>query len=125
VAATEERIARFIVETSDERVPPEALRTARDAAFDCVGVGLAGAAQPLGKMMLEMTREEAGNPEATVIGGGLRTSTTMAALANGTLAHALDYDDMGGFGHPSVVLLPPVLALGEKLGASGREILTA
>lgn len=123
--ATEERIARFIVETKDEAVPPEALRTAGDAAFDCVGVALAGAAQPLGKMMLEMTREEGGNPEATVIGGGLCTSRTMAALANGTLAHALDYDDMGSFGHPSAVLLPPVLALGEKLGASGREILTA
>lgn len=123
--ATEERIARFIVETKDQEVPPEALRTAGDAAFDCVGVALAGAAQPLGKMMLEMTQEEGGNPEATVIGGGLRTSPTMAALANGTLAHALDYDDMGAFGHPSVVLLPPVLALGEKLGASGREILDA
>lgn len=125
MGTTEERIARFIVETKDEEVPPEALRTAGDAAFDCVGVALAGAAQPLGKMMLEMTREEGGNPEATVIGGGLRTSPTMAALANGTLAHALDYDDMGAFGHPSVVLLPPVLALGEQLGASGREILDA
>ncbi len=125
MAATEERIARFIVETKDKEVPREALRTARDAAFDCVGVALAGAAQPLGKMIREVTREEGGNPEATVIGGGLRTSTTMAALANGTLAHALDYDDMGGFGHPSVVLLPPALALGEKLGASGRDILDA
>lgn len=125
MAATEEKIARFIVETRDEVVPPAALGTARDAAFDCVGVALAGCAQPLGKMMLEMTREEGGTPEATVIGGGLRTSTTMAALANGTLGHALDYDDMGAFGHPSVVLLPPVLALGEKLGASGRQILHA
>lgn len=125
MGTTEERIARFIVKTKDEEVPPEALLTARDAAFDCVGVALAGAAQPLGKMMLEMTREEGGNPEATVIGGGLRTSPTMAALANGTLAHALDYDDMGSFGHPSVALLPPVLALGEKLGASGREVLNA
>lgn len=125
MGTTEERIARFIVKTKDEEVPPEALLIARDAAFDCVGVALAGAAQPLGKMMLEMTREEGGNPEATVIGGGLRTSPTMAALANGTLAHALDYDDMGSFGHPSVALLPPVLALGEKLGASGREVLNA
>jgi len=125
MAATEERIARFVVETKDEEIPPEAVRTARDAALDCVGVALAGAAQPLGQMMLEMTREEGGNPEASVIGGRLRTSTTMAALANGTLAHALDYDDMGGFGHPSVVLLPPVLALGEKLGAPGRQVLDA
>jgi 2-methylcitrate dehydratase PrpD len=125
VAATEQTIARFIVETKDEAIPSEAVRTARDAAFDCVGTALAGAAQPLGKIMLEMTREEGGTPEATVIGGGLRTSATTAALANGTLGHALDYDDMGGFGHPSVVLLPPVLALGERLGASGRDVLNA
>jgi 2-methylcitrate dehydratase PrpD len=125
VAATEERIARFIVETGHDAVPPAALHMARDAAFDCVGVALAGAAQPLGKIVLEMTREEGGHAEATVIGGGVRTSATMAALANGTLAHALDYDDMGSFGHPSVVLLPPVLALGERLGASGRDVLDA
>jgi 2-methylcitrate dehydratase PrpD len=125
VNTPEERIARFTVETGNAEIPPEARRTASAAAFDCVGVALAGAAQPLGRMMIELAREEGGRPDATVIGGGLCTSPAMAALANGTLAHALDYDDMGSFGHPSVVLLPPVLALGEKLGASGREILDA
>jgi 2-methylcitrate dehydratase PrpD len=41
------------------------------------------------------------------------------------LGHALDFDDMGAFGHPSVALLPAALAAGELAGASGREVLTA
>jgi 2-methylcitrate dehydratase PrpD len=48
-----------------------------------------------------------------------------AALANGTAGHALDYDDVALEGHPSVVLVPAVLAEGERLGASGRDLITA
>jgi 2-methylcitrate dehydratase PrpD len=48
-----------------------------------------------------------------------------AALANGTMGHALDYDDFGGFGHPTVAIFPSLLALGEKIGASGRDLLEA
>ena len=49
-----------------------------------------------------------------------------AALGNGSIAHALDYDDCGvKIGHPSVLILPAVLSLGEHVGASGRDILAA
>ncbi|MGH8699539.1 MAG: MmgE/PrpD family protein, partial [Burkholderiales bacterium] len=48
-----------------------------------------------------------------------------AALANGTAGHALDYDDVALEGHPSVVLVPAILAEGERLGASGRDLITA
>ncbi|MFH1293256.1 MAG: MmgE/PrpD family protein [Pseudomonadota bacterium] len=55
----------------------------------------------------------------------MKTSPYVAALANGTMGHALDYDDMGSFGHPSVVLAPAVLAIGESIGSSGKDILAA
>ena len=125
MGATEERLATFVTETSAEAIPPEAFSKAGNAAFDCLGVTLAGAAQPLGRMITAFVEEEEAAPVSTVIGSSVRTSPYMAALANGTLGHALDYDDMGGFGHPSVALLPTALALGEKLGASGRDILEA
>jgi 2-methylcitrate dehydratase PrpD len=48
-----------------------------------------------------------------------------AALTNGTAAHALDYDDVALEGHPSVVLVPAILAEGERLGASGRDLIAA
>src|SRR5690606_13849231 len=91
----------------------------------CIGVALAGAAQPQGRMIVDFVEMQGGKPECTIIGSKARTSPYLAALANGTLGHALDYDDMGGFGHPSVVLLPTALALGEALGKSGRDVLTA
>src|SRR6185295_6142765 len=47
------------------------------------------------------------------------------ALANGTAAHALDFDDHEdlGFTHPSAVLVPALLALGEERGASGASVI--
>ena len=58
---------------------------------------------------------------------GFRTSAHDAALVNGTAAHALDYDDVtwGLIGHPSVSLVPASFAVGELIGASGRDVLHA
>jgi 2-methylcitrate dehydratase PrpD len=126
MALTEETIARFIADTRDEEIPPAARQWANLGSFDCIGTMLAGAASPPGKIMIKFTREAGGTPETTVVGTGIRTSAVMGAQANGALAHALDYDDMGGsFGHPSCVLLPPLISLGERLNASGRDILNA
>jgi 2-methylcitrate dehydratase PrpD len=68
-----------------------------------------------------------GAPVATVLGSGFRASSPDAALANGTMAHALDYDDVtkSMSGHPSVPLVPAVFALGEELSVSGEKVLEA
>ncbi|MBI4337609.1 MAG: MmgE/PrpD family protein [Chloroflexi bacterium] len=69
--------------------------------------------------------EQGGKPEATLLRSGVRTSVANAALGNGTLGHALDFDDMGGFGHPTVCIFPALLALAEKTGATGKDLLEA
>ena len=120
-----ETIANWIVTTSYEDIPPDAVRVAKESCFDCIGVILAGAAQPVGRVIQSYVTELGGKPEATVLASGLRTSLSNCALANGTMGHALDYDDVGGFGHPTVAIFPSLMALGEKLGASGRELLEA
>jgi 2-methylcitrate dehydratase PrpD len=126
VGRVEERIAEFIVSTSASEVPEAALKAARNSSFDCVGCILAAAAQPYSQGILRFVQEEAAAGESTVIGTGLRTSRSMAALANGTLAHWLDYDDgRTACGHAASVLLPAALAIGEPAGVSGRELLTA
>jgi len=126
MALTEETIAKFIVETSDEDIPPAALKWANLGSFDVVGTMMAGAVSPPGQIMAKFTKEAGGTPETTVVGTGIRTSAVMGALANGSLAHALDYDDMGGkFGHPSCVLLPPLISLAERMHLSGRDVLNA
>ncbi len=125
MSVCEARLAKFVTETAPEVIPKESYRAALEASFDCIGVTLAGAVQPQGKMIVEFVDAQGGNGACTIIGNRLRTSPYLAALANGTLGHALDFDDMGGFGHPSVALLPTALAIGEQLGKSGRDILSA
>ncbi len=121
-----ERLARFVVETSYEDIPPEAIRIAKEISLDCLGTTLAAYADSVGRIITKITRDLGGTPECTVIGAGFKSSPAQAALANGTMAHALDYDDMGlSMGHPSVPVLPVVLALGEKMHLTGKDILTA
>ncbi len=120
-----EKIAKWIVETSYEDIPPEVIEVAKQSCFDCLGVMLAGSVQPVGQIVQKYITEQGGSPEATLLGSGMRSSLSNTALANGTMGHALDYDDFGGFGHPTVVTFPPLLALGEKLGSSGRDVLEA
>lgn len=119
------KVAEFVVETKLEDIPEPVRNIAREAILDGVGVTAAATVEPAGKIITEYVRDQGGTPEATVIGGGYRTSAANAALANGTLAHCLDFDDIGGFGHPTVVLMPAIFAVAEKLQKTGRDALEA
>jgi 2-methylcitrate dehydratase PrpD len=120
-------IAAFIAEADYGQFPPEAIHLAKRSILDCLGVALAGSSESAGRIVVDYVRELGGAPLATVIKGGFKTSPPMAALANGTMAHALDYDDVfaTGGGHASVSIVPAVVALGEASGASGRKLLEA
>ncbi len=120
-----ETIAKWIVNTSYEDIPPEAIRVANESCFDLLGVILAGSAQPVGEIIQQYVDDSGGSGQATVLASGLQTSLANAALANGTMGHALDYDDFGGFGHPTVAIFPALLALGESLDSTGRDLLEA
>ena len=124
---TTEQIARFIVETSYTSIPAEAVRLAKDAVLDALGVTLAGSVETAGKIIGQYVREVGGSPQAGVIGHGFKSSVPQAALANGTMAHALDYDDVLGLmsGHPTVPVLPVVLAVAEMHHRPGRDFLEA
>jgi 2-methylcitrate dehydratase PrpD len=125
MAATE-KIARFIAETDYEKLPREAVEKAKRTALDCVGAALAGVGEPVSQAVTGYVTKLGGPAQASVFGAGLKVSVQDAALANGCVSHALDYDDCGvKIGHPSVLVLPAVLSLGEHLGASGKDILTA
>ena len=121
-----EKIARFIVDTGYEDIPRDAVEKAKRTALDCMGAALAGVVEPVSQVMTGYIAKLGGPSQASVIGAGLKVSAPEAALANGAIAHALDYDDCGvKIGHPSVLVLPAVLSLGEQVGASGTDSLTA
>ncbi|RVT84469.1 MmgE/PrpD family protein [Rhodobacteraceae bacterium CCMM004] len=88
------------------------------SAVDWAACGLAGADEPAAAIVRQMVLGEGGRGEAALIGGG-RAPARAAAAANGTAAHALDYDDthFAHIGHPSVAVLPAALAMAERTGA--------
>lgn len=94
--------------------------------LDTVGVTLAGAAEPAARIVQQVIAAEGGDA-CTVIGTGRRAHAAAAALANGTAAHALDFDDMCfvSLAHPSAPLVASALAAGELTQASGRALLDA
>ncbi len=120
-----ETIARWIVNTNYEDIPPDAIRVANESCFDLLGVILAGSVQPVGEIIQQYVTDQGSAAQATVLSSGMQSSLANAAMANGTMGHALDYDDFGGFGHPTTILFPPLLALGESIGSSGRDLMEA
>ncbi len=104
-----------------------ALETARQCLLDVFGCTLAGAADPLVDILVAEVAAREGASEASLIGRGERCTCTTAALINGSAAHALDFDDAHTtmVGHPSVPVLPAVLALAEVEHAGGKRVLEA
>lgn len=120
-------IAEFIPACRYDDLPEEAITQAKLAILDTIGVTLAGVATTTGQAVCRVAEDTGARPVATVIGAGMKTDAAMAAFVNGTTGHALDYDDVSWsmIGHPSVAVLPAVLALAEERGLSGRETLLA
>ncbi len=108
------------------RPPAEARARAATAVLDTVGVTLAGASEPAGRIVQAVVASEGGDA-CRVFGTTTRASASGAALANGTAAHALDYDDMCfvSLAHPSAPLVPAALAAGELEGSTGCDVLDA
>ena len=127
MGATEE-LARFACALEMEKVPGEALSWAKDAILDCTGGALAGTREDAGRIIADYAREGGGRPEAGVFAAGFKTNAALAALANGTMAHALDFDDYvlpNWMGHPTAPILPAIFALGERQKISGKDVLLA
>jgi len=110
-----------------EDLPADVRTVAKHCMLDWLGVTLAGSRQDAGRIVREEALDQGGAPQATLLGDGTRTSVSQAALVNGTASHALDYDDVhfAFLGHPTVAVMPAVLALAERDGHAGEALITA
>ncbi len=121
-----DELAQFVVQTPQDRIPAQAITRAKHALIDVLGVTIAGSTEEVSRIVARHV-EATSRGNATAIVNGARTSAADAALANGTAGHALDFDDSNFVlgGHPSVTLVPALLAVAEESGGSGRAILDA
>jgi 2-methylcitrate dehydratase PrpD len=110
-----------------EDVPETVRAWARQCVLDYVGCGIAGASDELVTILLAEMRDQGGLEAASVLGHAARLPVASAAMVNGAASHALDFDDVNLAmpGHPSVAILPALLALAEDRGSSGAAVLTA
>ncbi len=119
-------LADFVARFRHEAIPRQAARKAVHCILDLLGVTLAGSRHPLSDALLELARAERCAPGASLIGRNAKTSPLRAAFVNASTGHVLEYDDIkSGIGHPSVAVLPAVLAQAEACGAGGKAVLTA
>jgi 2-methylcitrate dehydratase PrpD len=117
-------LADYVKGVTLDKVPQREIEVAKLAILDQIGVALAGVGEEPGVKVQKMV-DRASASEATVLGTPRKTTTWLAAFVNGTLGHTLDFDDCSSFGHPSVVLVPAMLATGETQERTGRALLEA
>src|SRR5947199_9900425 len=110
-----------------ESLPKPVRELARQCVLDYYGVALAGADDPLATILLDELAEAGGAPQASIIGREAKLPALSAALVNGSIGHALDYDDVNLAmpGHPSVAILPGLIALAEQRNSTGRDVVAA
>ena len=120
-------LAAFALETDAGGLPGGVRHAIRRAFLDSLGVTIAGARHPASAMVVETLPALSGPHSATIVGFARRTDPAGAALANGVMAHILDWDDtlLPARLHLSATLVPALLATGETEAASGRELVAA
>ncbi|WP_198084594.1 MmgE/PrpD family protein [Variovorax sp. E3] len=120
--------ASFVASCRFEDLPEDAIESAKKSILDLLGVSLAASGTvPAVGAVVDLVRENGGIPECSILGSRERAPALMAAFANGAMAHALDFDDMGADGHhPSSSIIPAVFAAAEHAGnVSGKTLITS
>src|SRR5260370_21372285 len=118
-----QELGRFVAGVSIEKLPAEAIETARTGIIDTMATMIAGAHDPAPQLLRQGLAPTQG--PASLYFSGESATAPEAAWINGTAGHALDYDDVGCRGHVSTVLLPAILAQAETLGLRGPPMVAA
>lgn len=112
-----DRLARLaVIPLGNAGLAAEMMRL---SLIDWLAVAVAGASEPVARIVRNRALTDGGRPAASLAGAQMRVPPGVAALVNGTISHALDYDDthFAHIGHPSVAVIPAVLALAEAHGS--------
>lgn len=120
-----ETLAEFLLNTKFGDLPQETVNAVKGFTLDVIGCTIGASREQQIKALTEVIASEGGNPHSSILAHGFKTSMMNAALLNGTMGHAFDFDDdhREGTMHPSVAVFPAVFALGENLKVSGKEFL--
>src|SRR3981081_1778772 len=129
-------VGKFVSQAKYEDIPGDVVELGKKSILDGLGLALAGSKAQTGTLCRQYL-EKIGVCEgkSTIIGSAQKTSPRFAAFVNGVSIHADDFDDTqlavakdrvyGLLVHPTVPVLPAVLALSEQRSISGKELMLA
>lgn len=126
-----QRIAEWVSALRHPDIPTEVIAAAKLHALDTIGVGIAAAVLPgearTARAAVALFTQTGGREESSIIGQHRRVTAASAAFANGSLEHSLDFDDIDTDSrvHASTIVTPTALAMAERTGATGMELVTA
>ena len=123
-----EKLADFIENLEFSDCNAEVIVAAKASLLDFIGVAIAGSREAqLNRLLMESLVQYDSRDDSTILGQSKKASAVHAALINATNGHSLDLDDghRQALGHPGVCVVPAALSLGESIGSSGKQILTA
>jgi 2-methylcitrate dehydratase PrpD len=120
-------IGRFVGGLELANVPSAVVEKAKLVFLDTLGVALASSTMDFGAMVTRVAQRLGGAPQSTVIGSKNKVAAANAVIANGTLAHGLDYDDTleEAIVHTGACAWMAALAVGEEVNANGQAVLEA
>ena len=122
-----EALAGFVTTTRKADLPSQVLTMARQSLLDWSGSAIRGSVEPPARMLIDLAREEGGQPRARALPDGWKTSVTWAARINAAASHTMEMDDLhpASVLHPGAPVMPAALAMGEALDSSGVELIEA
>jgi len=127
---TTRQFAEFVHQINFADVGKEVIEKAKLSFIDTIGCCIGGYGTDIAKILLNVFGPMGGKEESTVLGGGEKFPCMHAAFVNANLSMILDLDDVWhlgsiGIAHPAQSTIPTALAVGEKVGASTKDIITA
>ena len=119
--------SNFVSQATLQNFNDEMIFFSKMSMIDWCGVAYAAKEEPVSKIVTKLIDEEQTKGLSRLISNGKEVSAKSAAFVNGTIGHALDYDDTHFLftGHPTASAFPTALAMGEELGSSIDEIMLA
>ena len=121
-------LAAFAVDTDAGRIEAGVTHAVRRAVLDSLGVTIAGTRHPAARIVVDtIDALDSTTGSSTIVGSARPANPMDAALANGVMAHVLDWDDtlLPMRLHQSATLIPALLAVGERRGWTGEDLVTA
>lgn len=127
MASYSEQLAQWMARLQFSDLPADVVASTKLRVLDVVGLALAAVPLPLGKSVRAAALAMGSGNDARILGSGDRVPAMQAALANGAMAQAIEYDDTHNETviHISSPMVATALAVGEMVNASGEQVITA